>query len=101
MDRHEGTHHPKHPPQGLFAPHGSDSHGFALWVTVGTLVTVVMLVGVVLLFWNVAHPGLVQQTSKDSYSIEGGHDPNPRARNIRDELRFRGALTPPPEVRGR
>jgi hypothetical protein len=37
-------------------------------------------------------------TSGSYYSSEGGHDPIRRLRSTRDELKFRGELTPPTEA---
>ena len=37
----------------------------------------------------------------DAYSTEGGHDPVRRPGNTRDELKFRGSLTPPSEAPAR
>ena len=98
---------PKHPPDSLLGPRARSA---VLYALICSLVVFFALVGVALLFWNVAHPRLsaVQQerervigTSSD-YSTEGGHNPVRHPSSTRDELKFRGALTPPPnEARSR
>jgi hypothetical protein len=74
----------------------------------GSLIVLFALLGGALLFWSAAHPRpsvrdeaeRVVGTS-DAYSTEGGHDPVRRPGNTRDELKFRGLLTPPSEAPGR
>lgn len=105
MDRYEGTRDPKNPPNSVMEPHVRRA---ALWAFVGSLVAFFTLVGVVLLFWTVAHPRPTLQEERERtvgksgyYSTEGGHNPDLRPRSTRDELKFRGMLTPPSEPRGR
>lgn len=107
MDRYGDTNDPKNPPNSLLQPHVRRA---ALWAFVGSLVVFFTLVGVVLLFWEVAHPRPTLQQERERvvgssgyYSTEGGHDPARyrRPRSTRDELKSRGILTPPSEVRGR
>jgi len=105
MDRYAGTNDPKNPPNSVLEPHVRRA---ALWAFVGSLVVFFVLVGVVALFWTVAHPRPSLQEERErvvgrsgDYSTEGGHDPNLRPGSTRDELKFRGILTPPSEARGR
>jgi hypothetical protein len=107
MNRYEDPNNPKNPPQSLMRPKVRNA---ALWALVGSLVGFFTLVGVVLLFWTVAHPRPAAREGMERvvgpsgyYSTEGGHDPLEyrRPANTRDELKFRGTLTPPSEVRGR
>ena len=74
----------------------------------GSLIGLFVLVGVAWLFWSAAHPrpSVREEAERvigtsDAYSTEGGHDPVRRPRNTRDELKFRGSLTPPSEAPGR
>jgi hypothetical protein len=105
MDRYEDTNDPKNPPNSVMRPRVRSA---ALWGFVGSLVVFFVLVGGALLFWTVAHPRPSLQEERERtvgtsgyYSTEGGHDPVRRAGSTRDELKFRGALTPPSEARGR
>ena len=106
MNRYGDTNNPKHLPKAALHPHAQSA---ALWAFVGSLVVFFVLVGVLLVFWTVAHPQPAAQKAAEGvegttgYSTEGGHDPleNRRPRNTRDELKFRGELTPPSEARGR
>jgi hypothetical protein len=88
MDHHDGTHHPKHPPNTILAPY---VHSTALPWFIGSLVAFFLLIGVALVFWSAANP----QPTSGLFSTEGGHDPIRPPRNTRDELKFRGELTPP------
>ena len=74
----------------------------------GSLIVLFVLVGVTLLFWTAAHPrpSVGEEAEREIgtwgyYSTEGGHDPVRRPGNTRDELKFRGSLTPPSEAPGR
>ena len=107
MDRYESTRNPKNPPQALMHP---EFRNMALWSFVGSLVIFFVLVGVALMFWTVAHPRPAARDAMKNvvgpsgyYSTEGGHDPLAyrRPASTQDELKFRGMLTPPSEVRGR
>jgi hypothetical protein len=68
---------------------------------VGSLVVFFLLIGVALVVWNAANPRRSLQEEREVvgtsgyYSTEGGHDPIRRPRSTRDELKFRGELTPP------
>ena len=73
------------------------------WIGVGLCACAVAL-----LFWTVAHPRPAEREGMEGvvgtsgyYSTEGGHDPVRRPGSTRDELKFRGALTPPTEARSR
>ena len=106
MNRYEDTDSPKNPPQSVLRP---EARSAALWAFVGSLVVFFSLVAVALTFWTVAHPRPAAREGMERvvgtsgyYSTEGGHDPVRRPGSTRDELKFRGALTPPPsEARGR
>lgn len=99
MDRYDDTHDPKNPPQAVTQPRARNA---ALVSFVGSLVVFFALVGVALLFWTVAHPRPAAREGMENvvgtsgyYSTEGGHDPVRRPGSTRDELKFRGKLTPP------
>src|SRR5918911_1549998 len=105
MNRYEDTHDPKNPPNAVTRP---EARNAALLGFVGSLLVFFVLVGVVLLFWTVAHPRPAAEEERERvvgtsgyYSTEGGHDPVRRPGSTRDELKFRGKLTPPSEARGR
>jgi hypothetical protein len=103
MTRYDDTHDPRNPPNSVLAPQARSA---ALRWFVGSLVVFFLLVGVALVFWNAANPRpsveeereTVVGTSGSYYSSEGGHDPIRRLRSTRDELKFRGELTPPTEA---
>ena len=103
MTRYDDTHDPHNPPNSVLAPQARSA---ALRWFVGSLVVFFLLVGVALVFWNAANPRpsveeereTVVGTSGSYYSSEGGHDPIRRLRSTRDELKFRGELTPPTEA---
>jgi hypothetical protein len=104
MNRYDDTHDPNSPPNAVLH---SEARSTALIGFVGSLVVFFAIVGVVLLFWTVAHPRPAGRDGFENvvgtsgyYSSEGGHDPIRRPGNTRDELKFRGDLTPPSEVRG-
>jgi hypothetical protein len=67
-----------------------------LYWYLGSIIAVLVLVGVATIFWLAAHPKPTsaalpgQAVGTSGYSTEGGHDPDPRPRNTRDELKFRG-----------
>jgi hypothetical protein len=87
------THDPKNPPNSVLAPRARSA---ALRWFVGSLVVFFLLIGVALVFWNVANPRPSVAGTSGYFSTEGGHDPIRRPRSTRDELRFRGGeLTPP------
>jgi len=87
------TRDPKNPPNSALAPRARSA---ALRWFVGSLLVFFLLIGVALLFWNVANPRPPVAGTSGYFSTEGGHDPIRRPRSTRDELRFRGAeLTPP------
>jgi hypothetical protein len=105
MNRYDDTNNPNNPPQALLHPQARSA---ALLGLVGSLVVFFVLVGVALIFWTVAHPRPTAREEMERavgtsgyYSTEGGHDPVRRPANTRDELKFRGTLTPPSEARGR
>jgi len=99
MNRYEETRDPQDPPNSVLAPHG---HSAALRWFVGSLVVFFLLIGVALVFWNAANPRPSVEEEREGvvgtsgyYSTEGGHDPIRRPRSTRDELKYRGELTPP------
>lgn len=105
MDGFRDTYDPKNPPNSLFRPR---AHSPVLMSLIGSLIAFFLLLGVAWMFWTVAHPrpaNLVERergTGTTGYfPPEGGHNPNRRPSSTRDELKFRGALTPPSEARGR
>ena len=105
MDRYDDTHDPKNPPQSVMQPKVRSA---ALFSFVGSLVVFFVLVGAALLFWTVAHPRPAAREGMEDvvgtsgyYSTEGGHNPVRRPGSTRDELKFRGKLTPPSEARSR
>lgn len=105
MDRYQDTNNPKNPPQAVTNAHAQSA---VLWGFVGSLVVFFVLVGVALVFWTVAHPrphsqeGLERITGAATQT-DGGHDPleHSRPRTTQQELRYKGKLTPPTEVRDR
>ena len=105
MDRYDDTHDANTPPQSV-VHHRARSAALASFV--GSLVVFFLLVGAALIFWTVAHPRPAAREGMEDvvgtsgyYSTEGGHDPVRRPGSTRDELKFRGKLTPPTEVRSR
>ena len=99
MNRYQGTRDPKNLRNSGRTPRARSA---ALLWFVGSLVVFFLLIGVVLVFWNVANPRPAAQEQREDlvgvpgyYSTEGGHDPIRRPRTTRDELKFRGELTPP------
>jgi len=99
MNRYEDTHDPKNPPNSVLAP---SARSAALRWFVGSLVVFFLLIGVTLVFWNAANPRPSVEEEREGvvgtsgyYSTEGGHDPIRRPRSTRDEMKFRGELTPP------
>ena len=99
MNRYEETGSPKNPPHSVLAPHARSA---ALRWFVGSLVVFFFLIGVALVFWSAANPRPSAQGQRENvvgasgyYSTEGGHDPVRQPRSTRDELKFRGDLTPP------
>ncbi len=107
MTRNEDTNQPKIPSKTVLHP---EVRSASLWALVGTLVVFFALIGVMLVFWTVAHPRPASRGAGERavdrsglYWNEGGHDPLEyrRPRTTRDELKFRGELTPPSEARGR
>jgi hypothetical protein len=99
MNRYEETRNPKNPPNSVLAPHARSA---ALRWFVGSLVVFFLLIGVALVFWSAANPRPSVQGQRenvvgasDYYSTEGGHDPVRQPRSTREELKFRGDLTPP------
>jgi len=99
MNRYEETRNPKNPPNSVLAPHARSA---ALRWFVGSLVVFFLLIGVALVFWSAANPRPSAQGQRENvvgasgyYSTEGGHDPARQPRSTRDELKFRGDLTPP------
>jgi hypothetical protein len=103
MDRYDDTHDPKNPPHSVTH---TKARSAALTSFVGSLVVFFVLVGIALIFWTVAHPGPAARDEEvigtsGYYSTEGGHDPIRRPASTRDELTFRGRLTPPTEAPNR
>jgi|ERR1041384_5241374 hypothetical protein len=103
----EDTNNPKNPPRSVTSEAAKNA---ALLGFVGSLVVFFVLVGVALVFWSVAHPRPAAREGMKNvvgpsgyYSTEGGHDPlaNRQPYNTQDELKYKGRLTPPSEVRGR
>ena len=101
MNHYDPTRDPKHGPNSVLAPRARSA---ALRWFVGSLVVFFLLIGVALVFWNAANPQPSLQGEREKvvgtsgyyyYSTEGGHDPIRRPRSTRDELKFRGELTPP------
>ena len=101
MNHYEETRDPKNPSNSILAPRARSA---ALRWFVGSLVVFFLLIGVALVFWNAANPQPSLQGEREKvvgtsgyyyYSTEGGHDPIRRPRSTRDELKFRGELTPP------
>jgi len=105
VNRYDDTNNPKNPPQSVLHPQVR-SGGL-----LGLLASVVVFfarIGLALIFWTVAHPrpaareGMERGVGRSGYYwTEGGRDPARPPRSTRDELKFRGALTPPSEVRSR
>jgi hypothetical protein len=105
MDRYDATRDPKNPPNSVTRRPVASA---VLLAFVGSLVGFFVLVGVALLFWTVAHPrpSFLEERARGVgasgyYSTEGGHDPIRRPPSTRDELKFRGSLTPPSGPRSR
>jgi hypothetical protein len=101
MKRTEETRDPKNPPNSVLGPRARSA---ALRWFLGSLVVFFLLIGVALVFWSAANPRRSVQEEREDvvgssgyyfYSTEGGHDPIRRPRSTRDELKFRGELTPP------
>ena len=99
MTRYRDTYDPKNPPNSVLAPRVRSA---ALRWFVGSLVVFFLLIGGALLFWNAANPRPSVQEERENvvgtsgiYSTEGGHEPIRRPRSTRDEVKFRGDLTPP------
>ena len=99
MNHYDPTRDPKHGPNSVLAPRARSA---ALRWFVGSLVVFFLLIGVALVFWNAATPRPSVEEEREGvvgtsgyYSTEGGHDPIRRPRSTRDELKFRGELTPP------
>ena len=99
MNHYDPTRDPKHGPNSVLAPRARSA---ALRWFVGSLVVFFLLIGVALVFWNAANPRPSVEEEREAvvgtsgyYSTEGGHDPIRRPRSTRDELKFRGELTPP------
>ena len=105
MNRYEETRDPKNPPHAVQNPKARSA---TLIAFIGSLVVFFAIIGVILLFWNVAHPRPEEPDTIKSvvgtsgqYSTEGGHEPIRRPGSTQDELKFRGKLTPPSEVGAR
>lgn len=101
----DDTNNPKNPPQSLMHPQARNA---VLWAFVGSIAVFFSLVAGAFAFWTVAHPRPAARQGMERvvgasgyYSTEGGHDPARPPRSTSEELKFRGALTPPSEVRGR
>ena len=96
---------PNSPPRSVTNIHMRSA---ALRWFLGAFIVLFVLVGVTLLFWTAAHrrPSVGEEAERANgtsgyYSTEGGHDPVRRPGSTRDELKFRGSLTPPSEAPGR
>src|SRR3954470_14070234 len=105
MHRYEDTNNPHNPPGAVV---NAQARSAALVGFLGSLVVFFALIGAALVFWSVAHPhpagreGMERVVGTSGYySTEGGHDPVRRPGSTRDELKFRGTLTPPNEAPGR
>jgi hypothetical protein len=105
VNRYDDTDNPKNPPQAMLHPQARSSSLLGLLASV---VVLFALISLALIFWTVSHPrpaareGMARGVGTSGYYwMEGGHDPARPPRSTRDELKFRGALTPPSEVRGR
>jgi hypothetical protein len=105
VNRDDDTNNPKDPPQSVLRPQARSA---ALLGLLASVVVFVALIGLALIFWTVAHPrpaareGMERGVGRSGYYwTEGGRDPARPPRTTRDELKFRGALTPPSEVRDR
>jgi hypothetical protein len=105
VNRYDDTNNPKNPPQSVLRPQVRSS---ALLGLLASVVVFFALIGLTLIFWTVAHPrpaareGMERGVGRSGYYwTEGGRDPARPPRSTRDELKFRGALTPPSEVRSR
>lgn len=105
MNRYDDTNNPKNPPQAVLHPQLRSS---ALLGLLASVVVFFALIGLALIFWTVSHPrpsareGMARGVGTSGYYwTEGGRDPARPPRSTRDELTFRGALTPPSEVRRR
>jgi hypothetical protein len=92
-ERYEETRNPKNPPNSVLRPQVRSA---ALYWYVGSILVMAVLVGVALIFWMAAHPrptsggSRAQPVGTSGYRLDGGHNPNPRPRNTRDELKYRG-----------
>lgn len=88
----------ENPPQSLMHPR---AHSFALPWFIGALASIIVLAGVVYLFWAAAHPRSARLNEDRAigtsgfYSSEGGHDPVRPLGNTKNELKFRGDTTQP------
>ena len=105
MDPYKDTNDPKNPPNSLARPR---AHSTVLWGFIGSVVGFLVLVAVTWVFWTVSHPrpSLEEERKRNAstsgyYSTEGGHNPDRRPRSTSEELKYRGALTPPTAVRSR
>jgi hypothetical protein len=92
MNRYDESRDRKHPPNRLLAP---PARSVALRWFIGSLLMFFLLIGVALVFWSAANPRPSVLEQRDVYSTEGGHDPIRQPGSTRDELKFRGELTPP------
>jgi hypothetical protein len=92
-ERYEDTTNPKNPPNSVLRPQVRSA---ALSWYLGSIVGMFVLVGVALIFWMAAHPTPTSDARQQDtvgtsgYHLDGGHDPVPRPRTTRDELRFKG-----------
>lgn len=92
--RYEETNDPKNPPNSVLHPRVRSAF---LRFILGSLIAVFVLVGIVLTFWMAAHPRPSSQIDvpdrvigTSGFPNDGGHDPVPRPKDTRDELKFRG-----------
>jgi hypothetical protein len=92
-ERYEETRNPKNPPNSVLRP---QVRSVALYWYLGSVVAVFVLVGVAVIFWMAAHPRPTADAAEEKmvgtsgYRVDGGHNPDPRPKNTRDELKFRG-----------
>jgi hypothetical protein len=94
-ERYEDTTDPKNPPNSIMHPR-RPVRSVALYLTLALLLVVFVVIGVAAIFWLAAHPAPTSAADNrrvpvgSGYYTEGGHNPDPRPSNTRDELKYRG-----------